>query len=164
MTRQGQRPDLTEIREHIAGLDIELAGLLPGGLPAIGQEAPALLAGLPVLVLPAGLPGVLDPALLSGGAALPDHLCSLEDVQHAGGEGLSALLAIHVVSVILAQPYLPGEVVGVVRGEPVDPGLPSHSRPVCSPTRMEAAQSDLSLAFFSSVLASLRKAAAVLLS
>ena len=76
MTRQGQRPDLTEIREHIAGLDIELAGLLPGGLPAIGQEAPALLASLPVLVLPAGLPGVLGLVLLPGGTALPDHSIS----------------------------------------------------------------------------------------
>ena len=31
MTHQGQRPALAEIRKHVAGLDIELAGLLPSG-------------------------------------------------------------------------------------------------------------------------------------
>ena len=118
MTRQGHRPDLTEIREHIAGLDIELAGLLPGGLPAIGQEAPALLAGLPVLVLPAGLPVVLSLAQLPGRAALPDHPGSLQDVQHAGGEGLGALLAVHMVAVELAQPDLSDEVVGLGESAP----------------------------------------------
>ena len=123
MTRQGQRPALAEIRKHVAGLDLELACLLPGGLPAVGQEAPTLLAGLPVLVLLAGLPGVLSHTQLPGGATLPDHPGSLQDVQHAGGEGLGALLAVHMVAVELAQPDLSGEVVGLVGGEPVDPGL-----------------------------------------
>ena len=123
MTLQGQRPALAEIRKHFAGLDLELAGLLPGGLPAVGQEAPALLAGLPVLVLLAGLLGVLGPALLPGGAALPDHPCSLQDVQHAGGEGLGALLAVHLVAIKLPLLGLSGEVVGLIGGEPVDLGL-----------------------------------------
>ena len=57
-------------------------------------------------------------------AALPHHPSVSQDVQHAGGEGLGALLAVHVVAVILAQADLPGKVVGVIGGEPLHPGLP----------------------------------------